>query len=112
MVVSALLPDPRQHGVAGALSHLITLGVDAAHPSRRAEGDEGYVAMAFVLTAHFAGANSELGLGQHDDAPPLGRLVGERCKLCAIGEQLGRDAGHRQELRCLSVAERDRAGLV
>ena len=57
-------------------------------------------------------AEAVLLLGEDDDAPALGRLVGERGELRGVGELLDGDAVGRDERRRLAVAERDRAGLV
>ena len=51
-------------------------------------------------------------LGQHDDRAALGRLVGEARELRGVGEVLHGDAGRRDELGGLAVAQGDRAGLV
>ena len=51
-------------------------------------------------------------LGEHDDAAPLRRLVGERGELRGVGELALVHAGRREERGRLAVAERDRAGLV
>ena len=51
-------------------------------------------------------------LGEHDDRAALGRLVGQRGQLRGLGQLGLGDARHRDELRRLAVAERDRAGLV
>ena len=53
-----------------------------------------------------------LVFGQDDDAPPLGRLVGQRGELRGLGDSLLVDAGDREERHRLAVAERDRPGLV
>ena len=57
-------------------------------------------------------ANAELLLRQHDDRPALRRLVGQRRQLRRVGQRLLGDARRRTELGGLTVAERDRAGLV
>ena len=51
-------------------------------------------------------------LGQHDDRSALGRLVGQARELRGRRQPLLGDAGQRQEVDGLPVAERDRAGLV
>ena len=78
---------------------------DAAHARRRAERDE-------VVLSEDPLAQIEALLRQHDDRTALGRLVGERRELRHLGQLELLDARHRQELRRLAVAERDRAGLV
>ena len=89
----------------GALAQPRAVEVDAAHPRLGAEGHEVRRGVEVVL------ADAVL-LGEHDDRAALGRLVGERGDLRDLGQLGLLDAGHRQELRRLAVAERDRAGLV
>ena len=50
--------------------------IDAAHARLRGERDEGGVQLV-----HFARAQTELFLGQHDDAAAFRRFVGERAQL-------------------------------
>ncbi len=57
-------------------------------------------------------ADPVLLLGEDDDAPALGRLVGEGGELRGVREIALRDAARREELGRLAVAERDGAGLV
>ena len=64
------------------------------------------------MRRHLAAADAVLLLRQHDDRAALRRLVGQRGKLRRIGQFLLADAGQREELGGLPVAERDRAGLV
>ena len=70
-----------------------------------AEGDE-------LVLAEGALAQAELLLREHDDRAAFGRLVRERGELRDLGQLALVDAGRRDELRRLPVAERDRAGLV
>ncbi len=51
-------------------------------------------------------------LRQHDDRAALRRFVRQRGELRGIGQLRSRDAGQREELGRLAVAERDGAGLV
>ena len=51
-------------------------------------------------------------LRQHHDRPALGGLVRERRQLRSIGKHALSDAWQREELGRLTIAERDRAGLV
>ena len=104
--LAALVGDPAQDRVAGALAQPRAVVVDAAHPRLGGEGHElGAVRGELVLA-------QPVLLGQHDDRAPLGRLVGERGQLRGLGQLGLGDAGHREERRRLAVAERDRAGLV
>ncbi len=89
-----------------AFADLPAIDVDAAHARLRAEGHEG--CLEFVqLTRTNAHA-----LGQHHDRAAFGRFVGERGQLCRVGEFGHLDAFCMPEASGLSVAERDRAGLV
>ena len=80
--------------------------VDAAHPRLGAERDEARRARRSACS------RMPVLLGEHDDRAALGRLVGERGELRGLGQLELADAGHREELGRLAVAERDRAGLV
>ena len=59
-----------------------------------------------------ASAQPVLLLREHDDRATFGRLVGQRRQLRGVGERRLADARRGTELRRLSVAQRDRAGLV
>ena len=61
---------------------------------------------------HLAGADAVFFLGEHHDRTPFGRFVGKRRQLCRIGQLLFAHAADRPEGRGLTVAERDRPGLV
>ena len=102
----AVLTDPGEHRVAGALADRVAVEVDAAHARLRGELDE-----LGVLRVDVPAADAEL-LGQHHDGAALGRLVGQRGELGGVGELLHGDSRHGEELRRLAVAERDGAGLV
>ena len=92
---------------AAPLRRRVAVEVDAAHARLRRERARSWASCGADLVL----ADPVL-LGQHDDRAALGRLVGERRQLRRLG-QLGLvDAGHRDELGGLAVAERDRAGLV
>ena len=97
----------RQDRVDRALADRAALDIDAAHARLRGERDE-----VGAKRRHLAPAQPVFLLGQHDDRATLGRLVRERGELSRIGELALAHAGHGQELGCLAVAERDRAGLV
>ncbi len=62
--------------------------------------------------AKLAAADVVLLLGQHDDRSAFRRFVGERRQLRGVGQGRLRHAWQRDELTGLTVAERDRAGLV
>ena len=65
-----------------------------------------------VERRHVAAADAVFFLCQHDDRTAFRRLVGQRGELRRVGQLLLGDAGEREELGRLPVAERDRAGLV
>ena len=65
-----------------------------------------------VHRRHLAAADAVLLLGEDDDRAAFRRFVGERRELRRIGELALRYARQRDELRGLTVAEGDRAGLV
>ena len=105
--MAAFAVDPAENRVARALAQSSAVVVDAAHTRLggerhevRADGSEVVLAQPVAL------------LGQHDDRAPLGRLVGQRRHLRRLGEIARVDAGHRDQLGGLAVAQRDRAGLV
>ena len=104
--LAPLLPDPGDHGVAGALAHGVAVEVDAAHARLRGELDE-----RGLFRVDVAAAQAEL-LGEHDDGAALRRLVGERRQLRRVGDLLHGEARHGDELGRLPVAQRDGAGLV
>ena len=79
--VAALLLDEALDRVGGALAEPLAVQVDAAHPRRRREGDEGR-----LVLAELAAAQAVPLLGEHDDRAALGRLVGERGELRGLGE--------------------------
>ena len=74
-------------GVGRALADLAPCprAVDAAHPRLRGERDE-----RRLERVHVALADAVPLLREDDDAPPLGRLVGERRELRGVGERLVR----------------------
>ncbi len=98
--------DVADDRVAGALAVLVAVDVDPAHPGFGGEGDE-----VRLVGLELALADPVL-LGEDDDRAALGRLVGERGELRRLGQLGLLDPRHRDELRRLAVAERDRAGLV
>ena len=104
--LAALLADPAQDRVAGALAQAGAVVVDAAHARLGGERDEAGVERGQLVLA------DAVLLGEHDDRAALGRLVGERRHLRRLGQLALGDAGHRDEGGGLAVAERDRAGLV
>ena len=65
-----------------------------------------------VHRRHVAAAQAVLFLDQHDDRASLRRFVAEARELGGIRQLALGDARQRHELGCLTVAERDRAGLV
>ena len=86
--------------------------VDAAHPGRRRERHEFHAAVPCGI-AQLAAAQAEPLLGQHHDAPALGRLVRQRGELRPVGQLpapstpvTGMKRGR------LAIAQRDRPGLV
>ncbi len=91
----------------GALADGGAIEVDAAHAGLRRERDE-----MGVHRRHLAAADAVLLLGEDDDRAAFRRFVGERGELRRIGELALRYARQRDELGGLTVAERDRAGLV
>ena len=95
----------RRIASAAPLRMLRPSDVDAAHARLRGERDE-------LGAVQLAAAEAVALLGEDDDRAPLGRLVGEARELGRVGELLLRDAGSRDEVGRLPVAERDRAGLV
>ncbi len=104
--LAALVRDPAQDRVAGALAQPRAVVVDAAHAGLRRERDElGMRGRHLVLA-------DAVALGEHDDRAAFRRLVGQRAHLRGLGEVLLGHAGHGDELRRLAVAERDRARLV
>ena len=74
--LAALLLDEALDRVGRALPELPAVHVDAAHPRRRGEGDEGR-----LVLAELAAAQAVALLREHDDRAPLGRLVRERGEL-------------------------------
>ena len=90
-------------GEGGALDHEI----DSRHPRLRGEGHEHR-----LLRRQLAAAETVLLLRQDDDRTALRRLVRQRRELRRVSQRLLADAGQRDELRGLAIAERDRAGLV
>ena len=59
-----------------------------------------------------AAAQAVLFLGQHDDAAPFGRFVGQRRQLRRIGQVRAGRRRCRNQFHRLPIAHRDRAGLV
>ena len=98
------MPDD---GVAGALADLAAVEVDSAHPRLGGERHERRAQAGDV-----AGPQAVPLLGQHHDRAAFGCLVGEARQLGGVGEIPLRDARCGQKRRRLTVAERDRAGLV
>ena len=68
-------------GVGGPFANLPALEVDAADPGLGREGNER--GMEFV---DVAAAQAVLRFRQHDDAATFRRFVGQRSKLCGIGQ--------------------------
>ena len=95
----------RRIASAAPLRMLRPSHLDAAHARLRRERDE-------LGAVQLAAAEAVALLREHDDRAALGRLVGEARELGRIGELLLGDARGRDEVGCLPVAERDRAGLV
>ena len=89
----------------GALADREAVQVHPAHAGLGGEGHQGGV-------ADVAFPDVEPLLGQHHDGATFRRLVGQAGQLGRCGEALLGDAGQREELRGLAVAERDGAGLV
>src|SRR4029077_6802293 len=81
--------------------------LDTAHARLGAERNE-----AGLHVGELAAADAVLLLGQHDDRAPLRRLVGTRCQLGGVRQCLLGHAAQRLELVRLTIAERDRPGLV
>ena len=102
-------PDLRRklHGIGGAFANLAAVQVDAAHAGLRRERDEMCAKIMDVAPAQVVGL-----LGQHDDAAPFRRFVGQRGKLGGVRQLLGRNALGRDKCRRLPVAQRDGARLV
>src|SRR5581483_9901469 len=98
----SLLLHPPCDGVGGSLAELPAVEIDAAHPRRRREGDERRLELG-ELTA----AEAVLVLGEDDDRPSFRRLVRKRRELRHLGELADRHAVDGDELRRLTVAERD-----
>src|SRR3989441_345497 len=93
--------------VSGALARLAAVQVHAAHPRLGRERHEGGAQLLDVALA-----DRVLLLGQHHDAAPLRRLVGQRGELGGVGEVTVAHARRGNELGGLAIAERDGAGLV
>ena len=96
-----------QYRIDRTLANRGTLTIDAADPGLRRKRDE-----MGVELRHIAATDAVFVLREHDDRSTFGRLVGKRSELRRIGQLLLGDAGERDELGCLPVAQRDRAGLV
>ena len=99
--------DKGLDGFGRSLADLMLGEIDPAHARSRGERDEGGAELVNVPPAQVVQL-----LGEHDDAPPLRRLIGERGKLGRIRQFFGRHSDGRDELGGLAVAERDGAGLV
>ena len=119
--------DPLLDGVGGALADLADVAVaadrlppaavtsagarhvqiDARHARLRRERHE-----RRMLRRQLAAAQAVLLLREHDDRSAFGRFVRQRRQLRRVGQRRLADAGQRNELGRLAVAERDRAGLV
>ena len=78
--LAALVGDPADDRVAGALAQARAVEVDAAHARLRGERDEARVRRQQLVLA------DAVLLGQHDDRAALGRLVGQRRVLRRLGE--------------------------
>jgi hypothetical protein len=94
-------------GVGSALAHLATGHVYTAHPGM---GREMY--KVGIQRLNITLAQLKALLGENHNAAAFRRFVGERGELGGIGQFGLRHAIGRQEGRCLTIAERDRAGLV
>ena len=81
--------------------------VEAGHARLRGERNE-----VRAHLAQLAAAKVELLLRQNDDRPSLRCFVRERRELRDLGELLKLHSRRGRELRRLTIAERDRAGLV
>src|SRR6202011_48717 len=79
---TALFAGPAFDRLAGTLADLASIDVEPGHARGGREGYEG------VICAHFALADRETLLGQHDDGSPLGRLVRQRGQLGGVGDLL------------------------
>ena len=99
--------DIRPHRVCRTLSDLIALVVHAGHTCCRSERDE-----LHTLILERAAAQTELLLGEHDDGPALGGLVGKRGELRSVSQLRGIDVVDRDELGGLAVTQGDGASLV
>ena len=75
----------------GALANLAVAEVDTAHARVRGERHE-----RAAQRVQIALAQVEALLGEHDDAAPLRRLVGERGELRGVGQLLFGDARRRE----------------
>src|SRR5262249_6865425 len=102
---AALLLDEVLDRVGGAFAHAMAIEVDTGHPCRRGERYEGGCPVADL-----ARAKPVTVLSEDYDRASFGRLVRERGELGRFCE-LGRgDPVDADDLDCLTVAERDRAG--
>src|ERR1700760_985380 len=105
----AVVPDPLADRAGGALPDLTAVGqVDPAHPGLgRGRHELGPGQLTLVALAQL-----EVPLGQDHDRPALRRLVGQAGQLGRVGQLLGPDPRHGDELAGLPVADGDGAGLV
>src|SRR6201993_4389551 len=93
--------------VGRSLANFKAIQVDARHAGLGAEWDE----FAFVR-AQLAPAQPIFLLREHNDRATLGSFVRKRRKLGRICELLFSYARSGNKTRCLTVAERDGAGLI
>src|SRR5208283_6158404 len=78
---AAIFLDEMYDLVGRAFTDSMSTDVDAAHPGLRGKRYEGGADLA-----EFAAAQVVFALGQHDDRPSFGSLVGQRRELCGFGE--------------------------
>ena len=98
--------DPPLDRVGRPLADLAAVEIQARHPGRGGEGDEGVLALELTLP------DVEAVLGQHHDGAALGGLVGQRGQLGRVGHVLLAVPAHGIEVRRHPVAQGDGAGLV
>ena len=103
---------PRSHHelddrVGGALAKLPSFEIDAAHPRVGRERNERRLVFRDV-----AAPQAIFLFRQDHDRPAFRRFIGQAGQLRCIGQFLVVDSVDRQELDCLPISQRDRAGLV